>query len=265
MRGDCFEPGLPPPKSLFDPPAMWALSIQALAFALAVVITIGLTTVLEMNIAVMAAAILQGAIAAVLSRWWQLAPWWLAIQFLFPVGLVALHALHLPPVLFLLAFIIFAALYWTTFRTQVPFYPSSPAVWDAVSELLPADRGICFIDIGSGFGGLVLRLAAQRPESNFTGIELAPLPWLASLLRTRLQRSRGHFVYGDYNSLDFAQFDAVFAYLSPAAMPALWEKAKSEMRPGSLLLSYEFLIPSMEPQITHTCSSSGKLLHGWRM
>lgn len=265
MGGDCFDPGLPRPKSLFDPPAIRALSIQVLAFVLAVVIAIGLTAVFEMKITVMAEAVLQGAIAAVLSRWRQLAPWWMAIQFLFPVGLVALHAFHLPPALFLSAFIIFATLYWTTFRTQVPFYPSSPAVWDAVSELLPADREIRFIDIGSGFGGLVLQLAAQRPESSFTGIELAPLPWLASLLRKRLQHSRGRFIYGDYNTLDFAQFDAVFAYLSPAAMPALWEKAKSEMRPGSLLLSYEFSIPSRQPQITHVCSPGGKLLHGWRM
>lgn len=265
MRGECFELDSPRRQSLFGLPAVRALSIQGLAFVLVLSIAIGLSAVFEMQIPIMAAAVAQGVIAAILSRRWQLASWWMPIQFLFPVGQVSLHALHLPPVVFLLIFIVFAALYWTTFRTQVPFYPSNSAVWDAVSVLLPADREVRFIDIGSGFGGLVLRLSAQRPESSFTGIELAPLPWLASLLRMRLQHKRGHFVYGDYNNLDFAQFDAVFAYLSPAAMSALWQKAKSEMRPGSLLLSYEFPIPNMESQITQVCGPGGKLLHGWRM
>jgi predicted O-methyltransferase YrrM len=49
--------------------------------------------------------------------------------------------------------------------------------------------------------------------------------------------------------LDFAQFDVVFAYLSPAAMPELWKKAQREMRPGSLLISYEFPIEGVEPNL----------------
>jgi len=34
------------------------------------------------------------------------------------------------------------------------------------------------------------------------------------------RRSSATFVLGDYHKLDFGEFDAVFAYLSPAAMPA---------------------------------------------
>lgn len=265
MRDDCFDAGSPRPKKLLDVPAFRALLVQALAFTLAVLIAAGLEAVVEVQVSIAAAAVLQGAIAAVFSRWCRLASWWQAIQFLFPIGLVTMHAFQLPPILFLAAFVFFVALYWTTFRTQVPFYPSNPAVWAVVSSLLPTDKAIRFVDIGSGFGGLVLRLAAQRQKCSVIGIELAPLPWLASLLRAWLRHSRGHFVHGDYNDLDFAQFDVVFAYLSPAAMPALWQKAKSEMRFGSLLLSYEFPVPDMRPQVAYVCGSGGKILYGWRM
>ena len=55
---------------------------------------------------------------------------------------------------------------------------------------------------------------------------------------------------GDYSSLDFSQFDAVIAYLSPAAMPALWDKARAEMRPGTSLYSVEFAIPGQPPSTT---------------
>ena len=48
------------------------------------------------------------------------------------------------------------------------------------------------------------------------------------------------FLWSSYERLDFSKFDVVFAYLSPAAMDALWRKASTEMRPGSQLVSFEF-------------------------
>jgi hypothetical protein len=209
--------------------------------------------------------LLQGAAAALISRLFGLAAWWLLIQALLPVALLATLALHLPPILFLFAFIVSLGLYWSTFRTQVPFYPSGPAAWEAAAGMLPADRPVKFIDIGSGLGALVLHLSKRRPESVFEGIEVAPLPWLWSVLRARIGRHRASFIRGDYGRLDFASYDVVFAYLSPAAMPALWQKARAEMRPGTLLLSYEFHIPGMPPHMTVAPADGGRSLYGWRM
>ncbi|MBC7453488.1 MAG: class I SAM-dependent methyltransferase [Massilia sp.] len=210
------------------------------------------------------ACLLQGALAAALSRWRKLAWWWLAIQWLFPVALLGAAQLQLPPSLFLSAFSLMLLVYWSTFRTQVPYYPSGRRAWDAVASLLPPEP-LYVIDIGSGLGGLVLDLARRRPESTFVGIELAPLPWLISALRAQLlRRSNARFVRGDYEQLDLGDYDAVFAYLSPAAMSALWAKASAEMRPGALLLSYEFEIGEKAPDMTIVPTGRGPLLYGWR-
>jgi SAM-dependent methyltransferase len=251
--------GAPRSKLLFHTPAVQAVLIQFSAFLLVLALACG------MPLTIAVAALLQGGIAAAISRWRRLAPWWLPIQALFPIALIGTLALRLPPAVFLAAFIMLLGLYWSTFRTQVPFYPSSPAAWEAVAELLPADRPIRLIDIGSGLGGLILHLSARRPESSFIGIELAPLPWLASVLRSRVKRNRARFIRGDYARLDFAAYDVVFAYLSPAAMPALWQKARAEMRKGALLLSYEFPIPGVEPQWRAAPREGGPVLHCWRM
>ena len=136
-------------------------------------------------------------------------------------------------------------------------------VWEAVAGLLPDRQPVRVIDIGSGLGGLVLDLARRSPAIEATGIELAPLPWLASRLRARLARSRARFIRGDYNTLNFGEFDLVFAYLSPAAMDALWRKAEREMRPGSLLLSYEFVIGDPCPNRTVYPTEGGPGLHIW--
>ncbi|MDP3440867.1 MAG: class I SAM-dependent methyltransferase, partial [Azonexus sp.] len=42
-------------------------------------------------------------------------------------------------------------------------------------------------------------------------------------------------------------FDVVYAFLSPAPMPRLWEKIQAEMKPGSLFISNSFPVPGVVP------------------
>jgi SAM-dependent methyltransferase len=210
------------------------------------------------------AAALQGLFAAALTRWAGMARWWRLIQCCFPLAVLGASALALPPALFLGGFVLLLLLYWSTFRTQVPYYPSGRPVRKAVAGLLPAGGGARFIDIGSGFGGLVLSLARLRPDAQAAGIELAPLPWLASRLRAALGGSAARFVRGDYEQLDFGQYDLVYAYLSPAAMDALWRKAEREMRPGSRLVSYEFVMTERAPDQVLVPGGSSRKLYVWQ-
>lgn len=210
-----------------------------------------------------AAIVLQGVIAAFLARWRNLAVWWWVIQFCFPLALFFALALQLPPAIFLAAFLLFSILYWHTFRTQVPYFPSGEGVGDAVARLLPVDRAIRVVDIGSGLGGVVLNLASKRGDSEIIGVELAPLPWFISWFRARLSRSRGQFIRADYADMDFSRFDVVFAYLSPAVMSAVWEKARAEMRPGSLLLSNEFAIENQPADMIIQTERMRVPLYAW--
>ena len=249
-------------QQILRAPALKAVLIQALAFPL----MLGLVYLLAragVGMTLLSVALLQGVLAALISWRAGLARWWWAIALLFAPAMLAASALELPPVLFLLVFIFLLGLYWSTFRTQVPFYPSGPAVWREVAQLIAARPSVKLIDIGSGLGGLVLDLARRRPDGRFSGIELAPLPWLASRLRARLAGSPARFVRGDYAALDFAAYDVVFAYLSPAAMAALWLQAEKQMLPGSMLLSYEFKIAARPPDTTIAATERGPLLYVW--
>lgn len=243
-------------------PAVAALLLQLAAFPL----TLALTWLLARSglpMSYLVVALIQGAVAAGFTWWRGLAVWWRFIQLLFPLALAGTARLDIPPAVFLAVFLFLLLLYWSTYRTQVPYYPSTRRVWDAVASLLPAKEQLRVIDIGSGLGGLVLDLAGRRPGIEATGIELAPLPWLASRLRAQLAGSPARFIRGDYERLDFAQYDVVFAYLSPAAMEALWRKAAREMRPGSLLLSYEFVIADRVPNRTVYPTEGGSALYIW--
>jgi SAM-dependent methyltransferase len=249
-------------RRIWAAPAVQALLIQCAGLVLTL-IALFLLARSGVPLSWLGAALLQGLFTAALSWWRQLASWWRAIQFLFPLALLGAQQLALPPGLFLAGFLFLLTLYWSTFRTQVPYYPSGKRVWEEVATLLPAGRPLRMIDIGSGLGGLVLALARRRPESTFVGIELAPLPWLLSRLRAWQAGSRARFMRGDYEQLDFSDYDVVFAYLSPAAMGGLWRKAATEMRRGTMLLSYEFLIPGRVPDLAIVPAEGGPALHIW--
>jgi SAM-dependent methyltransferase len=210
-----------------------------------------------------AVALIQGFFAGVASLRAGQARWWQAIHVVFPQMLLLASEVELTPAFYLGCFLVLLFLYWSTFRTQVPYYPSSRKVWEAIAAHLPQDRPLYIVDIGCGLGGMVLDLAQRRPESTVAGIELAPLPWLVSKLRLWGGPANARFVRGDYALLDFAQFDVVIAYLSPAAMPALWEKAKKEMRPGTLLCSVEFAIAGQPPSTTIVPPGRGPSVYVW--
>ena len=110
----------------------------------------------------------------------------------------------------------------------------------------------------------MLYLENRYPQHQVQGVELSWLPWLFSWLRVRLSNKRGaRFLRVDYANLDFAQFDVVFAYLSPAAMPALWHKARTEMCAGSILLSNEFAVPEHPADLIIQTEQMRTPLYAW--
>jgi hypothetical protein len=252
-------------RQLRRAPAVRALLGQCLAFPLTLVTTFLLARA-GMAMTYLEVALIQGGWAALLAWRAGLAPWWRTIQLLFAPALVLARGLAdaaaLPPAVFLAIFILMLLVFWSTFRTQVPLFLSGREAWDLVAGLLP-ERPLAVVDIGSGLGGLVLELARRRPDCDVTGIELAPLPYLASRLRALVRGSRARFLAGDYERLNLGHYDVVFAYLSPAAMGALWRKAEAEMKPGSMLLSYEFVIAERAPDRRFVTTNSGKTLFAW--
>ncbi|HZV98944.1 MAG TPA: class I SAM-dependent methyltransferase [Methylophilaceae bacterium] len=228
--------------------AACAVIVQALAYAAAHVLNWLLPPVLQLPL--FGLVLMQAILAALVSRCIAMPRWWHAIHFIFPLAVWAMLHWQLPSSIYLYGFVLSVSLFWTTFRSQVPFYPSGAAARRELDRLLPKNRQISMVDIGSGLGDLAMHISASRPGSRIVGVEIAPLPWLISRMRAWFRKSSARFDYGDYRKLDFADFDVVFAYLSPAAMTALWQKACTEMRPGTLLISYEFEIEGV-PCVTY--------------
>lgn len=247
------------------PPAIQALFIQLVSLALSLALLFFATSFLIVSPSLYFVVFVQAAFAAFFSFMRGMDWWWWGIQFFFPILAIIFLAFEIPSYYYLVAFVFLGLLYWSTFRTQVPYYPSKPALLPIVLSLLDENKAVRFVDIGSGLGGLLIRLSDVRNDSHFVGIEIAPLPWFISWVRAKILKSKVQFLFGSYEDADFGAYDVVFAYLSPAAMPALWAKVKAEMSPGSLLLSYEFLIPDVKPDLCVKMAVNEPNLYVWRI
>ena len=248
------------------PPSVIALLLQAAAFAVALLFA----RITAIQMPPLLFALLCGALAAAFSRIAGLARWWLLIQLLFVPALMLMLSLKLPPNFFLVAFLILLAVYWSTFRTQVPLYLSSRRIWQTMELLLPPatpDKNFTFMDLGSGIGGVLTHLAGVRADGHYYGVEAAPLPFVWSWLRIRLGGYRNCQVkWGSLWDCDLSQYDVVFAYLSPVPMDELWQKARREMRPGTVFISNTFAVADHPPQQTFTVDDlHHSTLYIWQM
>ena len=184
------------------------------------------------------------ALCAVALGWsFGLAPWWLAINALFLPALAWGLTLELSPLWAAGALAVLLAVYGSIWASRVPLFFSTARTQDALEALLPQGE-FAVLDAGCGDARVLAHLARARPDARCEGIEHAFLPWLLAWLRAWRDDAPFFVRRGDLWGHGLTQYDVVYAYLSPAVMPRFWEKAKREMRPGTLLVS-AFHVPGM--------------------
>jgi SAM-dependent methyltransferase len=192
------------------------------------------------------ASLFQGILALLFSRLWGLPAWWLVIQFGFVPLALLLHQARIPTPWYLAGFVLLLLTFRGTLRDRVPLYLTNRRTAEVVAELLPQRAGYRFLDLGCGNGQLLAWLARQNPDAEFYGVESSPLPFLLAWWRLR-GLSNCQLRFGNLWSEDLAQFDMVYAFLSPEPMPRLWRRTRARMRPGSLFISNSFEIPGIAP------------------
>lgn len=207
----------------------------------------------------------EGVLAALIGAAAGMPWWWAPINLLFVPGAAALRGVEIAPIGFLAAFGALFLTNVTAWRGRVPLFLSSARAARMVLDLLPQRAGFRLIDLGCGTGSLLRHLARARPDGHYAGIELAPLSYLISRWHTRRERAV-QAQWGNFWRADLAGYDVVYAYLSPVPMARLWQKARREMRPGSLFVSNGFPVPGIAPTQTLAIDDHVRsTLYVWRM
>lgn len=210
-------------------------------------------------------SLLIGAVALAIATLTRQPWWWRAIHALFMPAVWFTYTLAIPPGWFLLAFVLLLLVYRGALSGQIPLYLSNPATVAALDELIGEHESGRFLDLGAGLGSTVIPLADRWPDRHFTGVENAPLTWLGGRLLS-VGRPNLDWRYGDLWQTPLAGYDLVYAFLSPAPMPELWQKVSREMAPGSLFVSNSFAVPGVAPdEVIEVPCSPPRALYCYRI
>ncbi|WP_377288991.1 hypothetical protein [Rhizobium sp. SG2393] len=239
-------------------PLLSAAAIQIVALVVALALLAGLRAALPMDSAsggeadpglplwlLMSAALAEAGIAAGLTRLAGLPVWWIWIGAGFPLAiwLTLMTAGTLPAWPFGLAFLLLSLVFSNTARERVPLYLTNRVTAEALKGLM-RERGLTSaLDLGSGLGDVVRALDGEGRTAR--GVETAPFAFALSWLFSRLT-GRGSIARVSLWETDLGDSDLVYAFLSPEPMPALFEKARRQMKPGSLFVSNSFAVPEVE-------------------
>ncbi len=225
------------------PPVLKALAAQVLSFLL----LLGVAQIISIRLPLWVWVALQGLLAAALAAGWGLGAWWRGFQILVPMALAwqlgnPISVWVYPSLLAVLLLVFGGGI-----LTRVPLYNSGSPAWNELLTLIPVGEPWRIADLGAGLGGPLAALACRRPEASFIGVEASPLVWFIAWVRCLPWKRNCKIQPGSLWNFPLQEIDLAFAFLSPAPMGALWEKACAEMRPGTLLVSHSFQIPGVKP------------------
>lgn len=185
--------------------------------------------------------LLHSGVAFALARWLSLSKPWQILNLVLPWAIVTCLRFSIPPQLMLVALVIIVLIYVPTFWTRVPYYPTSQPMYEAILTQLPSDRPFRFLDMGCGFGSMLAYLSAERPQGQFVGVEIGPLPYAIAKLRFMLTPKRKvSIALKDFWKMSLADYDYVYTFLAPGPMEKIWEKVRAEMKKGSVYLNNSF-------------------------
>ena len=184
------------------------------------------------------------AVAWGISVWLQMSAPWQFINLLILPGAATTILLSPPAWLLPAAFLTALLIYGPAFWTRVPYYPTSEKSYEKLLSLLPTDIPFTFVDLGCGFGELLVYLSKNAPHGSYRGVEIGAFPYLLSKIRGLFfGNGRVSVRFQSIWDVDLSKFDVVYAFLSPAPMERLWEKVKAEMHPGAIFISNSFAAP----------------------
>lgn len=232
-------------------PVFAALAIQAVVFGALYLLRPLLEGAIEQPIPMLWLVLAQGLIAGIATRGFGFSVPWVIGQVIAPPLLLFALALDLPSWIFPVILLLLILVFWNVAVGRVPLFLTNRTTSTALLKLLPKREGLQMADLGSGLGGTLRHLAKARPDARFTGLETAPLPFALSWVLGRLSGAKNlEFRFQDIFKEDLAKFDVVYCFLSPVPMPKLFEKAKRDMKPGSLFISNSFEVPGHKPSRT---------------
>lgn len=129
--------------------------------------------------------------------------------------------------------------------------PSSNKAYCAMLKLVAETGNGTIVDLGSGWGNLVIRLAKTYPHREIIGYELSLLPWLTAKLLKYLFGLKNLTLHRqNFFKADLSEAEVIVCYLYPEAMQKISNILRSQKHQTNFLISNNFSLPTWQPHKT---------------
>ena len=125
--------------------------------------------------------------------------------------------------------------------------PSSTKAHLAMMALISETGTATIIDLGSGWGNFVIRIANSYPQRQIVGYELSFLPWLTSKCLKKLLGLQNLTLHRkNFYLADLSKASVLICYLFPEAMEKISYKLQIEKTDVNYLISNNFALPTWQ-------------------
>jgi len=125
--------------------------------------------------------------------------------------------------------------------------PSSSKAYNTMMKLVDETGTGAIIDLGSGWGNFVIRIAKRNPQRQIIGYELSLLPWLTSTLLKKVLGLKNLTLHRqNFYNANLPAASVLVCYLYPEAMSKIKNKLILEQPKINFLISNNFALPSWQ-------------------
>jgi len=150
--------------------------------------------------------------------------------------------------LFTFFFIFFVMQFYNMFfRGYAPFIFTRKRIIDKIIEEVKINNQATVYELGAGQAGFLRTFRKKYPQAKLIGIEFQLLPFLVGNIQSALTNCKIKFKKENFLKTDLSRADLIYCYLNPESMAKLKNKFKTECRPGTQIISYQFTLPGIEP------------------
>ena len=143
----------------------------------------------------------------------------------------------------LVSVIAFYLMLSSRFMCNAPPIPSTGkvkvAMLEDVAKVLKRRKTQVVMDLGSGWGTLLLPLAKKFPQHHFVGIEYAFIPYFVSKFRSRGMKNIVFYRQNFFNA-DISEANIIFLFLLNHVISKMSIKCQKETKKGTLFYVNRF-------------------------
>ncbi len=133
------------------------------------------------------------------------------------------------------------------FFCRVPYVPSPRRNVTQIVALLGPKPGEKIVDLGCGDARILLAAWRKEPKGMYCGYESSLYPYLLAKFRIWRNKAPIQVYRKNFFHADLRNTDKIYMFLLPRVMDRLLPKLQKELRPGTMLVSTDFMFSNKTP------------------